>query len=134
LGEIVRTRIDPEDFCASPRQFEAVKSCVAANVEDRPIAQVGRQMRHKLLPFPAGEIAKMMGGEGLDGVRKMDIMEPWAQALYLVANSLLVHQSIQFNDGKALIDFPRPWRPLLPTEPDLSSAQALVGALRPQDA
>jgi hypothetical protein len=42
----------------------------------------------------------MMVGEGLDGVRKMNIMEPRGQALYLFANTLLVHQSIQFIGGE----------------------------------
>jgi hypothetical protein len=31
----------------------------------------------------------------------MDVMEPWAQAFYLFADTLLVHQSIQFIDGRA---------------------------------
>jgi hypothetical protein len=90
--------VDPKDLRAAPRQFEAVKPRVAANVENPPTVQICRQMRSQLLPFPIRKITKMVVGEGLNRIGEVYVMKPRAQVLDVLEDTLLIHQvnSIQW--------------------------------------
>src|SRR4051812_7440515 len=93
LGKEMRVAVDSENLCASPCKFEAVKPCVAANVENPPSTQICRQMRGQLLPFPVGKNTEMMVGKGLDRVGKVDVMEPGTQASDVVEDTLVIHKN-----------------------------------------
>jgi hypothetical protein len=71
----MRVPVDSQDLRAASGEFKAVEPGVAANVENGPPAQIGRQVRRKLLPLPVREITKMMMRKGLDGGREVNIME-----------------------------------------------------------
>src|SRR3954451_2668266 len=81
LRQIVGVSINAQHLRAASRQLEGVEAGIAANIEDFPAAEIHRQMGRQLLPLPVRKVAEMMVGEGLNRVREVDVMEPWAQAL-----------------------------------------------------
>jgi hypothetical protein len=77
----MRVRIYGRDLRTAMRQFKAVETGIAADIQRPPARQVLREMRGDLLPFVARKIAEPVVGHRLTAIGQMQVVEPGFQFL-----------------------------------------------------
>ena len=69
----------PGDLRAAPRELEAVKTGVAADIERAPAGEVSGNVPGNFAPFKRREIAEIMLRRGLRAVGQVKVVEPRAE-------------------------------------------------------